>query len=179
MKCKLTPVLLLGLLALVAPNTVRADSTFNASGTFQDNSTLAGTLTIDTSTGLITGADLSVQYNISPSVTEDFTNVLGQTPDSIQLEGNHFSDLFIYFDASSLVGYAGGALCSTSVSCVGMVVSEVSPSNGITGVPFNDFLTSGTLTASVSPTAEPPTIVLLGFSLGLGLAVALGQKRLA
>jgi hypothetical protein len=175
MKSKYRLALSLGLLALVAPSLVRADSIFTASGTFQDNSTLSGTLTIDTSTGLITAAALIVQYNISPSLTEHFTDILGQTgPASVDLEGDHFSDVFLYIDALTLMGYTGGPICSTTVACVGSVVSEVSPANGITGVPFNDFLVSGTLTAP-SATPEPPTMVLLGASL-LGLTVALGKK---
>ncbi len=179
MKTIYTLALCLGLIALAGPNAVWADSTFTASGTFGDNSTLSGTLTINTSTGFITGADLTVQYNISPSITENFTDILGQTPNSVDLEGSLFGELFVYIDASTLVGYPGGPLCSTSLlSCVGSVVSDLSPGSGVTGVPFNDFLTSGTLTAPTASTPEPPTAVLLAASL-LGLAAALIQKRWA
>lgn len=178
MKSHYALALSLGLVALVMPNAVRADTIFTASGTFGDNSTLSGTLTINTATGFVTGADLIVQYNISPGITETFTNILGQTPNSVDLEGNLFGDLFLFIDASTLVGYTGGALCSTSVSCVGSVVSDVSPGSGVKGVPFNDFLTSGTLTGPATPTPEPPTAVLLASSL-LGLSAALIQKRRA
>ena len=165
-----------GLFALAAPSIVRADTVFTATGTFGDNSILSGTLTINTSTGLITAANLDVQYNITPTVTEMFTNILGPTPNSVTLEGDHFSDLFVYINASNLIGFAGGALCSTTVTCTGSVVSDVSPSTGIHGVPFNDFLTSGMLTAPVTA-PEPSTIVLLGVAL-LGLAGVVSLKRL-
>lgn len=168
----------LGLFALVAPSGARADTIFIASGTFQDGSTLSGTLTINTATGLITSADLIVQYNISPSVTETFANILGQTPSTVDLEGNLFSSLFFDISASTLMGYSGGALCSTSVACAGSIVTDVSPANGITGVPFNDFLTSGMLTSTVATAPEPSTVVLLAAGL-LGLMCAMRWKRLA
>lgn len=167
--------LAVGLFVLAAPSIVRADTLFAATGTFQDSSTLSGTLTINTTTGLITAADLAVQYNITPTVTEMFTQILGQTPNSVTLEGNDFSALSVYINVSTLMGFAGGALCSTTVSCTGSVVTDVSPSTGIHGVPFNDFLTSGTLTVPVAA-PEPSTIVLFGVTL-LGLAAAASARK--
>jgi hypothetical protein len=169
--------LALGLLVLAAPRIAQADTVFNVTGTFGDNSTLSGTLTINTSTGLVDAADLAVQYNITPTVTEMFANILGQTPNSVTLEGDHFSDLFVYINASTLTGFMRGTLCSTSVTCTGGVVSEVSTSTGIHGVPFNDFLTGGMVTAPTTA-PEPSTIVLLGVTL-LSLALAVSRKRIA
>ncbi len=51
----------LGLMAgAAAPARAGLISTFTAEGTFQDGATLGGTLTIDTTTGVVTAANLLV-----------------------------------------------------------------------------------------------------------------------
>ena len=63
-----------GLFMLVAPRNARADSIFNVSGTFTDNSStsLTGTLTINTITGAVDGFDFNI-----PTMTVGSTTLAG------------------------------------------------------------------------------------------------------
>lgn len=168
----------LGLIALVVPGAVRADSTstFDASGTFGDGSTLTGTVMIDTSDGLVTAIDLSVgsPLDVGPLTTfVQETSGAGQVV--IDVTGTGGSELYLLLPGASLMGYGGSDLCSTTEACTvfgsfsfyeegGVLVSE---------------LYSGELTEVTTgvPTPEPPSMFLLVAGL-LGLmGMTLLSKR--
>jgi hypothetical protein len=193
------------LIGLIAPRAVRADSfvTFQASGTFANVgcpgcvTTLAGNVTIDTTSGKV------VNNSSFPSTLETVSNdsKLNLGPynvtivQGLNLEstfyGFTFEDsigdvLYIALPTTSLVGYAGGAICSSSDLCPGPTdvafpeSSEIEP-EGSFG-PFEE-LSSGKLTVfnpngPPTPTPEPSSLMMLGSSL-LALVGARRWKLLA
>jgi hypothetical protein len=87
---------------------------FDVSATFQGGYDLSGTITINTSTGVVSSPDLSM------TSIGSFTSISSQGPN------NKVGDLYevflgtaslgtaLYFDTESLVGYSGGQLTSNS-----------------------------------------------------------------
>jgi hypothetical protein len=107
----------LGLMAGAAAQ-ARADlTTFTAEGTFQDGATLGGTLTIDTSIGTVTAANLTVggSYMLTLATIQSQAEVstgvylveVGETAIGLP-------QLALGIPVSSLVAYAGGDLLSQS-----------------------------------------------------------------
>ena len=106
----------LGLVALIAPGAVRADTiVFDASGTFAGGASLTGTVTIDTTNGLVTAESLATTGAL---VTGPFAGVsnqgdTGTTPNYYYFFSNVESGyaIALVFTQSTLVGYNGGTLC--------------------------------------------------------------------
>jgi hypothetical protein len=168
--CALSGVLLI--------QTVRAGVVdFLASGTFQDGSVLSGTVTIDTTAGVVTAGDLAitgraVHYTTlnlqrtwppsSPFLYEvEFLN--GQATDN---------DLTFLFPPVSLVGYSGGILCGISTTCHDATLSYFSNLSTLSGGFTSNFieLDSGSLGAP-----EPSAGLLI--LPGLGLVMAGARRR--
>ena len=112
-------VLTSAVLALLAGAAARARAdltlTFNAAGTFEDGATLGGTLTIDTTSGMVTAANLTVgapqsltfiyiQNTVitSAATTEIDLGSPGYDPAQITL--------YMYLPTTTLTGYLGGPL---------------------------------------------------------------------
>lgn len=149
---------------------VSTSTVFNVTGTFTDNATLSGTIDINTTTGTVTGGDLTVS-TVSPAFTilgaqgtgshsdyfADFTNGAGGFPTISGTVAPSIAvavdSLDIYFDAATLIGYTGGALCSTAGNCS----TDVTSYN--TGLDPN--LTGGTVTPATPSTPEPSTWMLV------------------
>ena len=146
--------------------------TFNASGTFADGATLSGTITIDTTTGEPTVENLVVSSPDSATYT---------APNGVDETANYqlifvspsgypaFPVLQLTVPGSTLVGYSGGPLCSTTNTCsAGPSISAIRLS---TGPPYTyDTLTSGSLSTTAPTTSVP---ALSPWALG-GLMVLLG-----
>ena len=151
--------------------------------TFQSGATGAGTVTMDTTNGSVIGVDVTyfgattLGFPILGSQASEPPNNLYNFI-ATNAAGDEF-ELAIAVTTGSLVGYAGGDLCSldTSAECPdpaepgASFVSVVIPANFI-GV---DVLQSGSLalTSTETTTPEPSSIALLG----TGLIAAVGVFR--
>lgn len=142
-------------------------TTFTVTGTFPD-STLAGTITIDTTTGSATAIDVSLS---SPEATT-FTTISSQVPaygganeyEINTIAGNE--ELQLLLNSASLIGYTGGSLTTPPYDSDLEVNGQ-----------FYEDLTSGQVTVPTSVTPEPSSIALLGTGL-LGVAGVV-RKRFA
>jgi len=103
------------LIAVLSPSAVLADQVFTVTGTYTDGSTMAGTLTINTVSGVVDAADLSWS---EPGLGNIFTSIAGQGT----LDGNAFvlvsnslgdDGLDLYLAAPSWIGFMGGPICGT------------------------------------------------------------------
>jgi hypothetical protein len=156
-------------IGLAAP--AHAAIIFQATGVFADGSALSGTLTIDTVGGTITASNLVVG---APSAFT-FINIIGQADSpapffySVQVRNAAATEDFDFgLPLHSLVGYTGGAICSSSTpSCVNSNLFNLAALNG-------PVLSSGSLT-SPNAVPEPGTIMLGGGSL-IGLALIRRRK---
>jgi hypothetical protein len=124
-------------LAVVAAPGAQGDTVdvFNASGTFTDNSTFSGTISIDVTSGSVTAVDL---YYFDPAVPTHviyaqgpFTGdtCCGETPRPVDYEVDvpQFAQDPLHYTlqlaikstsaADSLVGYTGGHLCALTSEC--------------------------------------------------------------
>lgn len=145
----------------------RADTTTFAfvDNTYADGATGTGTVTIDTTTGVIGAIDLTFvdgvqKFTFSGAPTQG-TNPF--TPVDQFTAYNFGGDLLLLdIFASTLVGYDGGALCDSNGLCGGTSFVQLS------GDPLDNLSTG-----SLVPTPEPSSFLLLG----IGLFGAVGMMR--
>jgi len=175
------------LIALLAPRAVLADTVdqFTVSGTYSDSSTLSGTITIDTTTGVVQAVDLAWS-DVLPSLTNftqfGTTSISTYTPSYAGLSvmdpaGDY---LGLVFPVATLTDYLGGSLCNGYGSSPPLCPSTGGPwatDANLGTSPSTIFdLETGTveLTGTVV-TPEPTSLLLLGTGL-LSLLVVAGLK---
>ncbi len=160
---------------------------FNASGTFDDGSSLSGTVIIDTTLGVATAADLDVNgvpgfFELNSAAPNSF----GVVPDLIKASDSqsYLIRLFargpigggftaeqlinVGLPVPSLVGYSGG---STSRSGAGL---NSGYADGVLPTLIEGFLASGELTAVRELTAVPEPSRVTAVLSSKRLAVMLG-----
>ena len=163
----------------------RADmiDTFNATGTFQGGQSLGGTLTVDTTTGAISSADLTVsgqpdfyyvdnQYGISSSTQfVQFTSPANETVPGLQLPS---LGLLL---PSSLVSYGGGSILPQATGTTpGLNIPiQYSSSASTLTQPGPGSLVSGALILGVPVTPQVVYIDLLVDRLAVYAYAAGGQ----
>ena len=179
---------LLVVLILVAPGMIRADSTFNVSATFADNSStpLTGTLTINTATGAVDGFHFDIPtmtigsttlagalFTPSTATVSNFTHPGGSEID-FQLFGAppQGEILFLEIPQATLVSYTGGLLLQEVNS--GGTILHTGYQSGVQSNPFFVLTENGTIT----PTPEPSCLTLLVTGV-LGLLGASLKKAIA
>lgn len=122
---------------------------------------LSGTLTIDTTTGVVTGSDIILIVPDVFSSSSDEIFVFNTAPVSqgenaipslfnILLAEGSTEKFDILLQVSSLVDYAGGPVCSLTNTCL-------SNSSAFLGT-FSQSLESATLTLETPVTTGPPTV---------------------
>jgi hypothetical protein len=140
---------LLGIAAfsLFAAPAVHAGAiTFNATGTLADGATLSGFVVIDTATGVVQSANLSVSSPLSLSGITLNSSLGGQGSGAYSLfAGGPPLDIILDLPVTTLIGYTGGNLCLSS--CAGLN-SSVSAAQNFTN---SSNFTSGSLTAVPEP----------------------------
>jgi hypothetical protein len=147
-------------------------TTFGLTSNSSSIGAAAGTITIDTATGAVGPIDLSF-FGEPSSATElgsevDFTGTdLVEIGEQWDTPGNGFYSVNIVLPVSTLVGYDGGAICSTTNPCYGGEVSGFT--YGIS--PYQPY-TSGDL----SPTPEPASWTLVATG-ALGLFTILRRRQ--
>lgn len=161
-------IILTVLVVAIAAPIAHADTVFTVTGSFDDGAILSGTATINTMTGLVTAFDLSTTgaFVSGPYTTVDPGQGLfnGQYSVSSTLSN---SSIDFLFPSGSLVGYAGGSLCSLPVNCPYVSFLTIT-------APFGNFaLASGSLTPQVT-TSEPSSVALM--LLGVGLVFVMRKR---
>jgi hypothetical protein len=162
-------------------------------GTFASGATMSGTLVIDTATGSLVSADLT--YTLGGSSVSFDRTFFGQGtipalfgvffpltvagvvdgPENPLANPPVVDEFDLILPAASLVGYAGGPLCTDGsvggVYCGGAVFSEYAGRVNFLG---NDVMTNGNL-VSFAATPEPPEFVLT--LTGAALCAFIGFER--
>jgi hypothetical protein len=150
---------MLGVAALslfAAPAIHASPITFVATGTLTDGATLSGFVVIDTATGVVQSADLSVSSPISLSgLTFDSSNSAQGSTDyqllADAIPGSPSSGFVVLaLPGTTLVGYSGGNIC---VSSCGSTAPSYAYDPALTSISF----TSGSLTAAAP---EPGSLAL-------------------
>ena len=156
-------LLVLSALALGTAVSSYADTSFNlVNNTFSNGATATGTVNINTSTGVFDSVNVSIMsggtnysFTGAPTSQGSFNNGTQYFEESFDVAGD---ELVIDVPGSTLVGYTGGLLCSTSNLCGdGYAGAFAVPTSATTANAYA--LSTGSLTAA---TPEPSSLILLG-----------------
>ncbi len=179
-------LLLASILLLAAPAPADTLQTFNLNATIEDRDfqtgTVAGTVELDTTTGLFVKGDFKIAYLGAQYLFDTTVSTFGNPRSAPTVILGVFDDttggIFqLGIATSSLIGYNGSTICATVATC--SVPGGRLASGFLAIVPGNNFIPalSGTLTPAAT-TPEPPSLLLLGTGV-LGLAsIVTGKVRL-
>ena len=166
-------LLLTAVSCAMLPAVAYADTVFNLNGSGNGGS-LTGTVSINEATGEVDSG--------TPVLTVGTTVYsFDATPIQYLAHGSAFTyavfedaamdNLYVYFQATDLVGYTGGGLCSTSAPCYfggnNEAITNFHP-GPVTFPDVNYNLGTGSATEviPVAATPEPSSLLLLGTALG-------------
>ncbi len=160
----------IALLVVLSLGTVgaKADTiqTFDLTGTFDSyapgGETISGTVTIDTTLGLITAADV-IAGGPSPFTFVDITRQLIGSTDAYADIDNAAgtTTFFLYIDAANLVGYSGGLGCGDHPpGFICQSASGLTPQNA-NNAQFWGFNSLALSAPSPSSAPEPGTVLLM------------------
>jgi hypothetical protein len=156
---------------------------YQLNGTFSDNTTVSGTFTADTTAGVVFSADFLYLGQTFSTILKQFPFDCCSDPNSLPVgyglwigtSNQKLPVIRLLLSGTtaqdSLVGYAGGNICSSNLTCGpdsdGNVWASAyhDPNNNIV------VLMSG----SAAPVPEPTTLMLLG-SVVLGLSGVIRRK---
>jgi len=151
---------------LAASLSARADNieTFNATGTFTDNTSFSGTLVIDTTIGDVESGDFSYM-GITYDVLRNPGQGNGEYNFALVTSAGNLPAFTFAIPGDSIVGFDGGPFCSLDNECRGGAGGYFDANGNLT------YLQTGTLTPAATP--EPSSVALLG----TGLLGFLGVMR--
>jgi hypothetical protein len=139
----------------------------------QPDGTASGTVTIDTTTGVVEAIDLSFAGEPDSASPNTLWDVYGTSPNAfVEINESWITPLNAYYDVEivlpvdTLVGYAGGSICTKAAPCYDNSFSGFS-----WGISQQESYSSGELT----PTPEPASLILLGAGIP-GLVVIFRRK---
>ena len=140
----------------------------------QPDGTAYGTVTIDTTSGVVDAINLSFAGEPGSASPSTFWDVSGTPPNAfVEINEswttplNGFYDVEILLPVDTLVGYAGGSICTKAAPCYGDSFSGFSLGNSQTAS-----YSSGQLTA----TPEPASLILV--ATGVPCLVGMLRRRL-
>jgi hypothetical protein len=114
-----------------------ADTLFYLTGTLQDGGTANGIISVSMSgyvgTVNVTVLDKGNTYVFAQGSFFEQQYPFITPPEFYSVSYNRVSDSLLLSFPSLLVGYTGGALCSTSLPCKGFASSDFIPGTGIPG----------------------------------------------
>jgi hypothetical protein len=162
----------LAALCLFAPAMHAGMITFVATGVTQSGSTLSGNVVIDTTAGSVSSLSLTMSSPLSFTVST-FDNFSSGQASGYYVIGADNGTTFPFVDldipTATLVGYAGGSICTIGSTCPnGISFSEASSTNNAT--------TSGFVSGSLTAVPEPASLALVGSAM-LGLAASRRRRN--
>jgi hypothetical protein len=158
-KRKIATILLL--MALGGSGAFASIVTYNVSGTMADNAVLSGFMTIDNVVGVATAVNFSLGAPDSEAFSVISTDGSIGTGWLIQASltgspANSYPSFSMVLPTTTLVGYAGGSLCSQMAPC-GNLLSGVVLGQGMPGPQLKNGVASAT--------PEPGTLLMLAMAL--------------
>jgi hypothetical protein len=152
--------------------------TLTLSGTLVDNGSFAGTVSLNPTTGVLTGADFDAVEN-STSYLFDSSPISQYSPEAGVYLGEFsdgLGDIFnLALPGTNLIGYVGGFVCSQIHVCQG-VQQNVAGGFSI-NTTYSYAIQSGLAMLTLDATPEPPSLLLVATGV-LGMLAGVWRRRM-